>query len=327
LREFINGPVRRVNPIFETGKGFQTLFAPSGLSRVPFTWRIERIERPVERYDMEAVGGLVGVGQDAGTNALRPKAGWAVREMEGLDVLVNRLEREHVVRPGTGKLFRRVEREFEGEVREVRRPLDLPEDVARFYFRTDGAELFGRGEGARFRIVRSAEFETVAGPEDWRALGIRERDFDGRPPQWAKFCRLPNDGFVAIDVVARQGLLPDVRAAVEAMEAESRSRVEAEERRIAEDIEKWAAGRWVKPTQKQRTHRLGIKRMESLILSEVTAKVEALRRTGCYHMWPVVAFAASGEWRLVADSFAQFLQRALDGGGDYWWMDGAARRA
>ena len=39
LRTFIGGPCTRRNPIFETGEGFQSLVAPSGLSRVPFTWQ------------------------------------------------------------------------------------------------------------------------------------------------------------------------------------------------------------------------------------------------------------------------------------------------
>ena len=79
LRDFIGGPCSRRNPIFETGEGFQSLVAPSGLSRVPFVWRDARTGR--ERH-MEAVGGLLGVEQRAGDLALRPKVGWAVREAE-----------------------------------------------------------------------------------------------------------------------------------------------------------------------------------------------------------------------------------------------------
>ncbi len=39
LRASIDGPCNRRNPIFETGDGFNTLFAPTGLSSVPFRWR------------------------------------------------------------------------------------------------------------------------------------------------------------------------------------------------------------------------------------------------------------------------------------------------
>ena len=39
IREFIGGPCTRRNPIFETGNGIQSLDAPCGLSRAPFTWR------------------------------------------------------------------------------------------------------------------------------------------------------------------------------------------------------------------------------------------------------------------------------------------------
>jgi|HubBroStandDraft_6_1064221.scaffolds.fasta_scaffold151347_3 hypothetical protein len=72
------GECTKRNPIFETGKGFQALHAPTGLSRVPFTWRNALSGR--KKY-MEALGGLVGVAQDPQSHALCPKVGWAVREV------------------------------------------------------------------------------------------------------------------------------------------------------------------------------------------------------------------------------------------------------
>jgi len=48
---------------------------PGGLSRAPFRWNY--LERP---FDMEFLGGFVGVAQDQETLTLRPEIGWAVRE-------------------------------------------------------------------------------------------------------------------------------------------------------------------------------------------------------------------------------------------------------
>ncbi len=48
---------------------------PGGLSRAPFRWKY--LERS---FDMEFLGGFVGVAQDQETLTLRPEIGWAVRE-------------------------------------------------------------------------------------------------------------------------------------------------------------------------------------------------------------------------------------------------------
>jgi hypothetical protein len=50
---------------------------PGGLSRAPFRWHY--LEKT---FDMEFLGGFVGVAQDPETLALRPEIGWAVREAE-----------------------------------------------------------------------------------------------------------------------------------------------------------------------------------------------------------------------------------------------------
>jgi hypothetical protein len=49
---------------------------PSGLARAPFIW--EYLDR---KFDMEFLGGFVGVAQDPATLALRPEIGWAIREV------------------------------------------------------------------------------------------------------------------------------------------------------------------------------------------------------------------------------------------------------
>jgi hypothetical protein len=47
---------------------------PSGLARAPFVWCYLD-----QRFDMELLGGFVGVAQDSATLALRPEIGWAIR--------------------------------------------------------------------------------------------------------------------------------------------------------------------------------------------------------------------------------------------------------
>ncbi len=48
---------------------------PSGLSKAPFRW--DYLERS---FDMEFLGGFVGVAQNPESLNLRPEIGWAVRE-------------------------------------------------------------------------------------------------------------------------------------------------------------------------------------------------------------------------------------------------------
>lgn len=48
---------------------------PSSLTRVPFVWNYFQ-----HRFDMELLGGFVGVAQDERTLTLRPEIGWAIRE-------------------------------------------------------------------------------------------------------------------------------------------------------------------------------------------------------------------------------------------------------
>jgi hypothetical protein len=179
LREFPGGPTRRVNPIFQAGEGLSSYSAPPGLSRVPFTLVDQRTTR---QRDMEALGGLIGVTQDKQTLALRPKIGWAVRERQGIDFLLLKLERDgHLMRSSTFDANRRDEYGFPQEE-------TLPADAASFYFKTDGADLFGRGDAARFRILPRAQVVHISGTET-----VEE-------PDWHRICRLADGTELAIDV-------------------------------------------------------------------------------------------------------------------------------
>jgi Domain of unknown function (DUF4419) len=178
LRAFVEGPCNVRNPIFETGKGFQTTLAPSGLSRVPFRWR--NLETGSERA-MEAIGGLIGVAQDPATLALRPKVAWAVREAEKIDALLARVTKEHMTCPGSRTTDARY----------------LPADLARFYHHTDGAELFGDVDALRCRIVSSREMESLNWGESPEEFG-NSRGPDGRI--WHRFASLADGSSLAINL-------------------------------------------------------------------------------------------------------------------------------
>jgi hypothetical protein len=59
------------------GGGPETNSFPMGLSKVPFEWSFPNLNLT---FDMEFLGGFVGISQDSQTLALRPEIGWAVLE-------------------------------------------------------------------------------------------------------------------------------------------------------------------------------------------------------------------------------------------------------
>lgn len=186
LRSFTDGPCNKRNPIFETGEGFQTCVAPSGLSRVPFTWQEARTNR---QRAMEVVGGLVGVIQHKETLALQPKIGWAVREAEKMDVLLARLSGEHTT-------FPRIKLEDNR---------GLPSDLCKFYHSTNGAEIFGCGDSASYRVVAIGDLT----PLDWGEQpeeGGNSRGPEGRI--WHRFAWLPDRSWLAINLDYNKHLAP-----------------------------------------------------------------------------------------------------------------------
>jgi Domain of unknown function (DUF4419) len=184
LRQFSDGPCTRRNPIFENGSGFQTLVAPPGLSRVPFTWRNARTGS-VRR--MEAIGGLVGITQDPHSLALRPKVGWAVREAEKMEVLLARLSAEHQTNPP-------IRSENVSDFGSS--PNWLPPDLAKFYNFTDGAKILGVAREMACQIVTAKELERL----DWG--WIREGLKDNHYPNghiWYRLARLQDGSWLAIN--------------------------------------------------------------------------------------------------------------------------------
>jgi len=190
VQSFINGPCRRRNPIFETGEGIQSLIAPPGLSRVPFTWRqtAKQTTRP-----MEAIGGLVGIAQHSHTLALRPQVGWAVREAQGLTAALARLDAEHTTFAGV-----RPEYDQYGHPPEPQ----LPRELEEFYFHTNGAELFGRGDAAAYRFISR---EQVRAPEQTRGKGWLDSLSRLFQADWHGIVQLRDGSWLAMNL-QRRGL-------------------------------------------------------------------------------------------------------------------------
>jgi len=59
---------------------------PSGLAKAPFIWERRDQEGNLrDRWNMEFLGGFVGVAQDPASLCLRPEIGWVVREAATVD--------------------------------------------------------------------------------------------------------------------------------------------------------------------------------------------------------------------------------------------------
>lgn len=185
LRAFIDGPCNERNPIFETGDGFQSLVAPTGLSHVPFEWK-DGVTGRVRR--MEAIGGLVGVSQNPDTLALRPEVGWAVRPAEQQDVLLARVAAEHRTFPGANL----------DRVNDRGSPFgdSLPPDLSGFYHATNGAELVGPDGRVAIVILPVQDHEPLDWGEGPEKLGSRGPG--GRI--WHRFARLPDGSGLAINL-------------------------------------------------------------------------------------------------------------------------------
>jgi hypothetical protein len=99
-----------------------------------------------------------------------------------LDVLLARLAEEHATFPGPrsdGRAFR-------------------PRDLATFYHQTDGAELFGRGAAAAFRLVAAAAVEPLDWGEKPDPYGGNTRGPGGRI--WHRFAWLADGSWLAINL-------------------------------------------------------------------------------------------------------------------------------
>jgi hypothetical protein len=73
LQELLDAPVTENRERWIGGLTIEQI--PSGLARAPFLWKFIR-----SSYEMEFLGGFVGIQQDGSTLRLRPEIGWAIRE-------------------------------------------------------------------------------------------------------------------------------------------------------------------------------------------------------------------------------------------------------
>lgn len=71
---YVSSWSKAMNKSFSVGPS--TKCFPVGLSKVPFVWKYYDL-----MFDMEFIGGFVGVTQDQQTLALRPEIGWAVLDV------------------------------------------------------------------------------------------------------------------------------------------------------------------------------------------------------------------------------------------------------
>lgn len=206
LRAFSRGPCTRRNPIFESGEGFQTLVAPSGLSQVPFLW-IDLLTN--QRRDMEAIGGLVGVAQDQHTLALRPKVGWAIRKAGMMSKLLSRLDNEHE----THSRYK-----ADGDERWQRADEYLPPDLDEFYHHTDGANLSTASGSMPVRILPRRQMKPLNWCENMDE-GLGSRGPEGRI--WHQFAALGDGSWLAINLDLNLGLILDRHAKMQRQDFEN----------------------------------------------------------------------------------------------------------
>jgi len=190
LRAFYHGPCTKRNPIFETGRGFQTMYAPSGLSMAPFVW--QDLQTGSARA-MQALGGLVGVVEHDDA-ALEPIAGWAIREASAFDVLVEKVKSEHTaVLPSSQELDARNAEKTEEE---SRREGYFPHGLGRFYFEFVEARLFDVGDSCLVHIHPQAEIAPIDWGEEKDELGSRGPD----DRTWHRFASLHQGEYLAINL-------------------------------------------------------------------------------------------------------------------------------
>lgn len=191
VREFHNGPVRRLNPIFKTGEGISTFIAPSGLSRVTFLFHEKQSTGKWQTHPMEAIAGNTGIAQDPESLALRPTVGWAVRPLSSIEAALVRLEKDgHRVYPGN--------RAFLSQLQTADAFVDdsFPADLAAFYQRTDGAELFPSDTGPAFRILPLAEATEIGRHQSLVGRFFKRRNREQSP--FKRLCELRDGSFIAL---------------------------------------------------------------------------------------------------------------------------------
>jgi hypothetical protein len=97
---------------------------PGAPAKVPFLWRYFE-----QTFDMEFIGGLIGIRQDAHTFSLRPEIGWAVREAPAAREVSPRITSDTVGRIAMGMAFSEVA-DLLGEGKVVQKGESMQRSVA-----------------------------------------------------------------------------------------------------------------------------------------------------------------------------------------------------
>jgi hypothetical protein len=144
--------------------GITSASLPSGLSVVPL-----KIKSETETREMQLIGGFVGieqveVGEGTGSHALRPKLGWAVRKVGGIDGLFANLpEGCKIVPPLSAEEYREAFTRLEESTGFG--GVSIPGALNTFYRHCNGIELSAPGAG-KFRGFEKLERVTQPDQDD-----------------------------------------------------------------------------------------------------------------------------------------------------------------
>lgn len=186
LKDPISGEANRRSPFFEhpeetwrhdpeSAPGITTRDVPQALSSAACCWTdaVTGTHRA-----MEFLGGLAAISQDPATLALRPEAGWAVREASPAVAVIARVLREaEVGAPVESEVLHA--RHYD---RARRLFGSVPADLMRLYYATDGARL------GDVRILRFEELSHVRGDEAGKG--------ETSATHWIRFADLPDGTFL-----------------------------------------------------------------------------------------------------------------------------------
>ncbi|OQY55566.1 MAG: hypothetical protein DRR08_02755 [Candidatus Parabeggiatoa sp. nov. 2] len=146
VRRTHNGDFNVINPVFMGKDEVTSWNLSNGLSIVPFIWK----DRETKTSKLlELIAGFTGITQSPDNFALRPKLGWAVREVSLLDQLIHKIKCDHDSN-----------RPYSGNFDKFRR---FPSDLWKFYRATNGAGFYPSDKGYRYRILRLEEIEPIPG--------------------------------------------------------------------------------------------------------------------------------------------------------------------
>jgi len=210
-------PEKTPYSIFFSVPGLISTSLPSGLSLVPF-----KFKEGSRSMNMQLVGGFLGIEQVGENQTIRPKLGWAVRNLGGIDSLLASLSENCNVAPPLEHA------EFEKELQRLDNRasfggMPLPGELSTFYRKCDGIKYSAPSAGA-FRSIAKCERVCLPGETDCyanemevvRQKGLEEglsledylererlaerevRCTDTR--QWLVFFDFPDGTYLAVDL-------------------------------------------------------------------------------------------------------------------------------